>query len=82
MGARVEGGFSEVDGWMDATDASVGRRNRAIQRVEGPSLDKTQPGQPDKTRPNQGQRIKKREDKARDQEQSESKWERATGKAE
>jgi hypothetical protein len=25
-GARVEGRFSEVDGWMDATDASVGGR--------------------------------------------------------
>jgi hypothetical protein len=52
MGARVEGRFSEADGWMDATDASVCRRDRAIQRVEGPSLDKTQPGQPeDETKP-------------------------------
>jgi hypothetical protein len=74
-GGEILGG-----GWMDGRNRC--QRRWAIQRVEGPSLDKTQPGQSDKTRPNQGQRIKKRQDKARDQEQSERKWERATGKAE
>lgn len=74
---------------MDAAGSSVGGTGRVIQRVEGPAQTRqTQPGQPDRTRSDQGQRAERTEDRgqrtagrARDQDRAEREWE-ASGKAE